>query len=280
MSLSPLVRLLDLERIDTDIFRGQSARTSWLRVFGGQVAGQALIAAGRTVDPDRHVHSLHSYFIRPGDSTRPIVYEVERVRDGRSFATRRVVAVQGGERLFVLSASFQLAQDGIEHSPVMPDAPDPETLPTLEDYAAQNRGGDYLSNDPRPLDVRIVDPPHWALPDPGPRTGPYRVWLRTKQPLTDDPLMHIAVVTFASDLTLLDTVLVRHGVSREKVLRMASLDHAMWFMRPPKADDWMLYVCESPAAIGGRGLATGRFFDRTGRHLASAVQEGMIRVQQ
>jgi acyl-CoA thioesterase-2 len=278
---SVLVELLDLERIDSDIFRGRSSPTSWQRAFGGQVAGQALIAAGRTVDADRHVQSLHSYFIRPGDSNTPIVYEVDRIRDGRSFTTRRVRAVQDGQGIFALSASFQLAQPGLEHHPVMPAVPDPLSLPTLEQrYASADLAAfKYFSDHPRPIDLRYVDDPPWQLPRSGPRPGPFRVWMRARHPLPDDPLLHVCALTYASDMTLLDSVLQRHGLlAGDEVTSMASLDHAMWFLQPIKADDWFLYVTDSPAATGGRGLATGQVYDRAGHHLAAVVQEGMIRV--
>jgi acyl-CoA thioesterase-2 len=275
-----LVRLLDLERIEEDIFRGVSPKAEWQRVFGGQVAGQALVAAGRTVPRERHVHSLHSYFIRPGDPSVPIVYEVDRVRDGRSFTTRRVVAVQHGKPIFSLSASFQLEQPGIDHQSDMPEAPDPESLPTLERrYADSPVAAHWFRMGPRPIDLRYVDDPPWQQHAKGPRAGLNRVWMRADGTLPDDPLLHVCVVTFASDMTLLDSVLVRHGLAPGiDPISMASLDHAMWFQRPFRADEWLLYVSSSPTASGSRGLATGRFFDRAGRHLVSVVQEGLIRV--
>ncbi|MEO8889811.1 MAG: acyl-CoA thioesterase II [Jatrophihabitantaceae bacterium] len=275
-----LVRLLDLERIEENIFRGSSSRTRWQRAFGGQVAGQALVAAGRTVESDRHVHSLHSYFIRPGDAEAQIVYEVDRVRDGRSFSTRRVTAIQHGRPIFALSASFQLDQPGIEHQPSMPPTPPPDDLPTIEERydRADPELAAYFRGTPRPIDLRYVDDPPWQLPGAGPHDGLNRVWMRAKGRLPDDPLMHVCVLTFASDMTLLDSVLARHGlVSSRDVTAMASLDHAMWFQRRFRADEWFLYAAKSPAATGGRGVATGRFFDLQGRHLVSVVQEGMIR---
>jgi acyl-CoA thioesterase-2 len=277
-----LVRLLDLEKIEENIFRGVSPKSTWQRVFGGQVAGQALVAAGRTVTPERHVHSLHSYFIRPGDPAVPIVYEVDRTRDGRSFSTRRVVAIQHGKPIFSLSASFQLEQAGIDHQSEMPDAPAPETLPTLEErYADSPDAAAFYRMLPRPIDLRYVDDPPWQQHARGPRLGVNRVWMRADGKLPDDPLLHVCALTFASDMTLLDSVLVRHGLApRIDPISMASLDHAMWFQRPFRADEWMLYVSKSPTASGSRGLATGRFFDRNGRHLVSVVQEGMIRVGQ
>jgi acyl-CoA thioesterase II len=277
-----LVRLLDLEKIEEDIFRGVSPKARWQRVFGGQVAGQALVAAGRTVPPDRQVHSLHSYFIRPGDPAIPIIYQVERVSDGRSFTTRRVVAVQHGKPIFSLSASFQLDQPGIDHQSDMPEAPPPESLPTLEQrYADAPAATAFLKMLPRPIDLRYVDDPPWQQHASGPRDGLTRVWMRANGRLPDDPLTHVCVLTFASDMTLLDSVLVRHGLAPGlDSISMASLDHAMWFQRPFRADEWMLYVSQSPSASGSRGLATGRFHSQDGRHLASVVQEGMIRVRE
>ncbi|TAM86556.1 MAG: acyl-CoA thioesterase II [Jatrophihabitans sp.] len=278
-----LVRLLDLERIEENIFRGASSRTRWQRAFGGQVAGQALVAAGRTVEPARAVHSLHSYFIRAGDSDAPIVYEVDRVRDGRSFSTRRVTAVQHGRTIFALSASFQLAQPGIEHQPAMPaGTPAPEELPTIDERLARtdSETAEYFLASPRPIELRYVDPPQWQVPTPPARGGLSRVWMRANGRLPDDPLLHVCVLTYASDMTLLDSVLARHGlVAGREVTAMASLDHAMWFQRTFRADEWFLYAAESPTAAGGRGLASGRFFDRDGTHLVSVVQEGMIRVR-
>jgi acyl-CoA thioesterase-2 len=275
-----LVRLLDLENIEEDIYRGVSPKARWQRVFGGQVAGQALVAAGRTVPTERHVHSLHSYFIRSGDPTVPIVYEVDRVRDGRSFSTRRVVAVQHGKAIFSLSASFQLDQPGIDHQPAMPEAPDPETLPTLEQrYQDSPDAAAFFRMLPRPIDLRYVDDPPWQQHAKGPRIGLTRVWMRANGTLPADPLLHVCVLTFASDMTLLDSILVNHGLAPGlDPISMASLDHAMWFQRPFRADEWLLYATKSPSAAGSRGLATGRFFSRDGRHVASVVQEGMIRV--
>ncbi len=276
--LDELVRLLDLEQLDTDRFRGQSHQTRTQRVFGGQVAGQALVAAGRTVAAERHVHSLHGYFIRPGDPNEPIDYEVDRARDGRSFSVRRTVALQHGKAIFTLSASFQLQQDGIEHEARMPDVPPPEDLPTLaERYADQPELRAELLARPHPIERRYVDPPSWERT--GASDGPQRLWIRANGTLPDDPLLHVCLLTYASDMTLLDTVLVRHGLSHvHQKLAMASLDHAMWFLHPFRMDEWILYAMKSPAASGGRGFATGRFFSRDGRHLGSVAQEGMVRV--
>jgi acyl-CoA thioesterase-2 len=276
-----LVRLLDLEQIEENIFRGTSPKVSLQRVFGGQVAGQALVAAGRTVERDRGVHSLHSYFIRPGDPTMPIVYTVDRVRDGRSFSTRRVVAIQHGKAIFSLSASFQLRQDGIDHQSPMPDVPRPDELPTLE-QRWEDFGPDaaYLRKLPRPFDLRYVDDPPWSQHAQGPRGfAPHRVWMRANGHLPDDQLLNVCALTFASDITLLDSVLVHHGlaVGVDPVV-MASLDHAMWFHRPFRADEWFLYDMCSPSAAGGRGLAYGRIFTHDGRHIVTVMQEGMLRV--
>lgn len=278
--LDRLVQTLDLEKIEENIFRGSSPQTDRLRVFGGQVAGQALVAAGRTVPPERNVHSLHAYFIRPGDPNTPIVYEVDRIRDGRSFTTRRVVAIQHGQAIFSLSASFQKHEPGIDHSDTMPDVPAPETLPTLPErvapYAEQFGAARTL---PRPIDVRYVTDPPWVSRDRGPSEAINQVWMRADGTLPDDPLLHVCVLAYASDMTLLDAVLARHGVAwgLDKVLGV-SLDHAMWFHRPFRADEWILYDCASPSASGARGLATGRFFAQDGRLVAVVVQEGLLRV--
>jgi len=277
-----LVRLLDLEQIEEDIYRGTSPKSQLQRVFGGQVAGQALVAAGRTVPRDRPVHSLHSYFIRPGDPAVPIVYEVDRVRDGRSFSTRRVTAIQHGKPIFALSASFQIVQPGLEHQAPMPqDVPDPETLPTLQErYADAPEFATWLRAGPQPIDVRWVDRPAWQQREHGPREGLNRAWMRANGTLPDDPLLHVCVLTFCSDLTLLDSVLTRHGIAQGvDIATMASLDHAMWFHQPFRADEWFLYSTRSPVASGSRGLATGRFYSRDGVQLVSVAQEGMFRLR-
>ncbi|HEY0169099.1 MAG TPA: acyl-CoA thioesterase II [Jatrophihabitans sp.] len=276
-----LVSLLDLEAIETDIFRGLSPQVAMQRVFGGQVAGQALVAAGRTVAPERLVHSLHSYFIRPGDPSIPIIYTVDRVRDGRSFSVRRVVAIQHGEPIFTLSASFQLPQGGIDHQAQMPPAPAPESLPTLaERYEGFDELWSVMRQIPQPFDVRYVDDPPWVQRGQGPRENqPHRIWLKADGTLPDNPLLHVCVITFASDMNLLDSVLIHHGLAaRLDPISMASLDHAMWFHRQFRADDWLLYVSSSSSASGGRGLATGQFYSRDGRLVASVTQEGMIRL--
>ncbi|WP_328607839.1 acyl-CoA thioesterase II [Amycolatopsis sp. NBC_00345] len=276
--LDRLVALLDLEKIEENYYRGVSPVHSPVRVFGGQVAGQALVAAGRTVPEDRRVHSLHAYFIRGGDPSVPIVYEVDRIRDGRSFTTRRVVAVQHGKAIFSLSASFQKDEGGIEHADTMPDVPAPETLPT---FAERVEGfGMGFTERPRPIDVRYVNEPPWITRQTDERPASNRVWMRADGKLPDHQLLHVCVLTYASDMTLLDSVLARHGVywDDENVLG-ASLDHALWFHRPFRADEWLLYDCTSPSASGARGLATGRFFAQDGTLVATVVQEGLLRVR-
>ncbi|MGC7100455.1 acyl-CoA thioesterase II [Amycolatopsis lurida] len=277
--LDRLVSLLDLERIEENIFRGVSPPHSPVRVFGGQVAGQALVAAGRTVPPERTVHSLHAYFIRGGDPRVPIVYEVDRIRDGRSFTTRRVVAVQHGKAIFALSASFQKAEPGIEHADEMPEVPSPETLPTVQERIEGYPALEGLHSRPRPIDLRYVNDPPWVTRGTGTPATRNQVWMRADGTLPDDQLLHVCVLAYASDMTLLDSPLARHGAYWEldKVLG-ASLDHAMWFHRPFRADEWFLYDTESPSASNARALATGRFFAADGTLIATVVQEGLLRV--
>jgi len=276
-ALDGLVRLLDLEQLEVNLFRGISPPHSLPRVFGGQVAAQALVAAGRTVPEDRAVHSLHAYFMRPGDPRIPIIYETEQVRDGRSFTTRRVLAIQRGEAIFALSASFQIEQHGLEHSVPGPvGVPAPDTLPDLAALAASGAAG-WLGQGPRPLDIRFVTEPTWSESRTQATDDPLHVWMRADGTLPDDPLLHVCMLTYASDLTLLGSVLARHDRPSQPV-QMASLDHAMWFHRPFRADDWLLYTCFSPTATGSRGLATGRFTRPDGTLVATAVQEGLVRL--
>ena len=277
--LSHLVDLLDLEYIEEDIFRGRQAQESLQRVFGGQVAGQALVAAGRTVPADRPVHSLHAYFLRPGDPSIPIVYEVDRIRDGRSFTTRRVVAIQHGKAIFNLSASFQLVEQGLDHTTPMPEVPRPETLETLQQRMEPYKdelGGWYSR--PRPIDVRYVGDPPRVAKDKGLHHAENRVWMRADGTLPDDPLLHVCAVTFASDMTLLDSVLMVHGRSwGSGDVVGASLDHAMWFHRQFRADEWYLYDQTSPWTGAGRGLARGAIYTEDGQLAVSVMQEGLIR---
>ncbi len=286
-ALDELISILDLEELEVNIFRGRSPQEQRQRVYGGQVAGQALVAAGRTVE-DRIVHSLHAYFLRPGDPAKPILYEVDRIRDGRSFTTRRVVAIQHGQPIFHLSASFQAVEEGLEHSIVMPYAPDPESLPAWEervqwvlDRVPANKVSDemrrWLALE-RPIDLRYVDPGDFLKPEKRPPRQ--LVWVRTNGRLPDSPLLHPCVVAYASDMTLLDTATLPHAISwafLDPRFQMASLDHAMWFHRAFRADEWLLYVQESPSASGARGFATGHLFTREGRLVVSVAQEGLIR---
>jgi acyl-CoA thioesterase-2 len=281
MALAELVRLLDLEPIEVNIFRGVSPDENRQRVFGGQVAGQALVAAARTVDdPARHVHSLHAYFLRPGDPTVPILYEVDRIRDGRSFTTRRVVAIQHGQAIFNLHASFHVHEPGPDHQLQFPDdLPDPESLPDFKTRMAPHRHliGEWYER-PRPIDLRYVDA------DPLSRQGEaapgQTVWLRADGALPDDPVLHACIVTYASDMTLLDTTLLPFGLSwNDPGVQMASLDHAMWFHRPFRADEWLLYDQLAISTAGSRGLAGGSIYTRSGRLVVTVVQEGLARVE-
>ena len=271
-AVDELLALLDLRRLGSHDFEGESPSIGQQRVFGGQVAGQALVAAGRTVDPTRFVHSLHGYFVRPGDPTVPIRYQVENIRDGRSFSVRRSVAYQHDLPIFLMSASFHRVEEGLDHqAPPPADVPPPEELPTMADRLAR-------FPPPRPIDVRYVGEPGWVRPGDRPADENQRVWMRIDGKLPDDPLLHACALAYASDLTLLDSVLSVHGeVWGPGGVIGASLDHALWLHRPFRADEWFLYDCFSPSAAGSRGLATGRMFARDGRHIATAVQEGLLR---
>src|SRR5438309_8688112 len=277
--LDDLIALLDLEELEVNLFRGRSPQENRQRVFGGQVAGQALVAAGRTVERGR-VHSLHAYFLRPGDPHVPIIYDVDRIRDGNSFKTRRVVAIQHGRAIFNLSASFHVDEPGPEHQLAMPDVPDPETLPTFQERMAPYRDllGDFLDR-PRPMDARHVTktPLERAAGEPLPPRQ--QVWIKADGRLPHDPLLHACIVAYESDFTLLDTTLLPHAIRswNDRSMMMASLDHAMWFHRPFRADDWLLYDQWSPTAYGARGFARGEIYTRDGRLAISVVQEGLVR---
>ncbi|MFF8278104.1 acyl-CoA thioesterase II [Streptomyces lateritius] len=280
--LDELLDLLDLEQIEQNFFRGESRSALVPRVFGGQVAAQALVAAGRTVPEDRLAHSLHAYFLRAGDPGAPIVYQVDRIRDGRSFTTRRVVAVQHGQPIFHLSASFQTDEEGLEHQDDMPAAPDPETLPTAAEMLPRHLPEDVarrLIEARAAVDLRYADVPPWGSVGE-PREARSQVWFRTNGKLADDPLLHVCLATYVSDMTLLDSVLLAHGRGGWAVGDVvgASLDHAMWFHRPFRADEWLLYDQESPSASGGRGLGQARIYTQDGKLAISVIQEGVVRV--
>ena len=279
-ALDDLVALLDLEIIEVNIFRGVSPQENRQRVFGGQVAGQALVAAARTVDDkSRHVHSLHAYFLRPGDPTIPILYEVDRIRDGKSFTTRRVIAIQHGKAIFNLQASFQISEPGLDHFIEMPkNLPRPETLPDfktrMEPFKEQI--GEWFTH-PRPIDLRYIDADPLTrknLKSPG-----QKLWMRADGKLPDDPVLHACIVTYASDMSLLDTTLLPHGRSwTEQNIQMASLDHVIWFHRPFRADDWLLYDQTAISTSNARGIASGYIFSPNGELVVTVVQEGLTRL--
>ena len=274
--LDAVLNLLDLEQIEVNIFRGTTPDDKRPRIFGGQVAGQALVAAARTVDQGA-VHSLHGYFLRPGDPKMPVLYDVDRIRDGRSFTTRRVVAIQHGQAIFQLAASFHIEEPGYEHLGPMPEVPEPETLQSREERWRQYETLKGRANQPQALDVRYVTASPLDRGD-GPLPPVQQVWMRANGTVPDDQVLHTCLLTYASDMTLLDTTLLPHGTgSMDEGIMMASLDHAMWFHGPFRADEWLLYDQYTPATTGGRGLATGRVFTRDGRLVASVVQEGLIR---
>jgi acyl-CoA thioesterase II len=280
--LDVLLKLLDIEQLEDTLFRGLSPDTSVQRVFGGQVAGQALVAGGRTVDHHRRVHSLHAYFLHAGDPAVPLIYQVDVTRDTRTMSTRRVTAVQHGRAVFVLTASFMLPEQGVEHQDPMPPAPDPDALPTFEQrWAPLAEKFPYRRRQPRPIDLRYADDP-WPIAamkgETTPRPPDSQVWFRAAGTLPDDPLLHVCVLAYASDMTLLDSVLLPHGIDfSDGTAFIASLDHAMWFHGEFRADEWLLYDQHSPWAGGARGLGTGRIYTHGGRLICSVVQEGLVR---
>lgn len=276
------VKLLEVEEIDRDIFRGMATPGGRGRVFGGQVIGQALRAAMRTVDDARLAHSLHAYFIRAGNSEKPIVYLVSRDRDGRSFNTRRVVAMQDGEVILNMSCSFHVEEGGFSHQSSMPDVPAPEDLPTEAELIEANR--DALPDEllrlaaKRPLELRFCDPR--APFDRSDRSPSSNFWFRTRGGMPENESLNRAALAFASDMGLLGASMMPHGKSfTDHDMQVASLDHAMWFHAPVRADDWLLYVTDSPWAAGGRGFTRGQIFDRSGVMVAETAQEGLIRVR-
>ncbi|HEV3267387.1 MAG TPA: acyl-CoA thioesterase II [Acidimicrobiales bacterium] len=276
-ALEFLVHLLDLETIEVNVYRGINPKEERQRTFGGQVAAQALMAAGRTVDQGR-VHSLHSYFLRPGDPTTPILYEVDRIRDGKSFSTRRVVAVQHGRAIYNMQSSFHTDEISIEHQIPMPDVPGPETVDSLFDRVHSEFGDvDEWFNRPHPIDQRFLGELPWS---PNRSKDPrQQIWIKADGTLPDDPLLHACVVTYASDMSLFDAILKPHSIKWDDGSFMgASLDHCMWFHHDLRADEWLLYDTESPIAFGGRGLARGFLFSRDGELKVSMVQEGLTRL--
>jgi len=276
-SLDFLVNLLDLEPIEVNIFRGIQPNEERQRVFGGQVLAQALVAAGRTVDAGT-VHSLHAYFLRPGDPNVPILYEVDRIRDGKSFTTRRVVAIQHGRAIFNMQTSFHVAEPGFEHQRPMPDVPRPEELASMRERLAKFPGAvEEFDARPHPIAQRIIGELPWIGRTV--REPVQQLWIKADGTLPADPLLHAAVVTYASDMSLFDTILGPHAVNWDDPEFMgASLDHCMWFHRPFNADSWLLYDTDSPVASGSRGLARGFLYDETGRLVVSMVQEGLTRI--
>ncbi len=281
--LASLIELLTLERIEENLFRGQAEDLGWGRLYGGHVLAQALVAAANTAPKDRAVHSLHAYFLRPGDVSMPIVYDVDRIRDGGSFTTRRVVAIQKGRAIFNLSTSFQILEKGFEHQDAMPDVPAPETLQTEQERA---RGfADRLPEILReralaeqPFEWRMVSPILHEPFHPAPHPPQKLMWLRTNGRVADDPALHRSLLAYASDFGFVTTALLPHGATwLAPGLQIASIDHVMWFYDDFRADEWLLYAMDSPVARGGRGLARGRIFTRDGRLVAATAQEGLIR---
>lgn len=279
-AVATLMETLDLEPLEVNLFRGRSPQVGWQRVFGGQVIGQSLVAATRTVE-DRTVHSLHGYFIRPGDPGVPIVYEVDRYRDGRSFTTRHVVAIQHGKPIFSMAASFHVAEDGLDHRFDMPDVPAPEDLPSEKELVARFSDAipemirKYWERE-RPIELRPVALRNYL--EPVPSDPLQQVWIRASDTLPDDDALHQCVLSYASDMTLLDTALIAHGRTLfDRDLQLASLDHALWFHRTFRADEWLLYAQDSPSSSNARGFTRGSIFTRGGELVASVAQEGLIR---
>lgn len=281
-TLNDLVGLLDLEQIEHNIFRGESRDIGSGSVYGGQALAQALVAAGRTVDDDRHAHSMHGYFILPGDVEAPIVYEVDRIRDGRSFTTRRVVAIQHGRPIFNMSASFHIHEEGRTHQADMPNVPGPNALPSERDLIREiadripERVRPFYTRE-RPIEFRPINPVNPF--DPDERAPVKHRWFRAQGSLSDAPLLHQAVLAYASDYGLLTTALLPHALSFvQPNLQLATLDHAVWYHRPFRADEWLLYTTDSPAAAGSRGFSRGQIFSQDGTLVASVTQEGLMRL--
>ena len=276
--LDVLLGLLDLEQTEEDVFRGTHPTQTGARTFGGQLIAQALVAAGRTTG-DLPVHAINAHFIRGGDVAAPIDYRVERHRDGRDLANRTVTAYQGDEELFVMLAGYQKRGKGLEHAVSSPDVPSPDNLPSLGDHLAG-----YEEQLPgfvaalKPIEMRYANDPAWVLKGTGETLDHNRVWMRTDGDLPDDPLLHVAALGYSSDTTVLDSILTTHGLSWgfDRIFA-ATVNHSIWFHRPPRFDRWHLYATESPVAAGSRGLATGRYFDLDGELVATVVQEGIVK---
>jgi len=279
-ALDQLLSILDLEPLEHNLYRGLSPQVGWQRVFGGQVIGQALVAANRTVE-GRKAHSLHAYFLRAGDPAVPIIYEVDRIRDGGSFSTRRVVAIQHGHAIFSMAASFHKEEDGLEHQMPMPDAPPPEDLPSEAELKEELIGRvpepvkAYWQHE-RPIEIRPVDVSRYFSRDQ--KAPSQLVWIKATGTLGDDLALHQCVLAYASDFTLLDTALIAHGrFVFDPNLMLASLDHAVWFHEPFRADEWLLYAQDSPSSGASRAFCRGTLFTRDGRLVASTAQEGLVR---
>lgn len=280
-TMDRLIETLNVEKLEENLFRGMSPQNGWQRVFGGQVIAQALMAAQRCVESDRRVHSLHAYFVRPGDPSVPIVFQVERTRDGSSFTTRRVVAVQHGKTIFAMSCSFQIDEPGYDHQMTIPKVPQPEELMGESEFRevflaqAPDTVKRYWGRE-RPIEIRPVSLTHYITDE---KLEPNaHIWVRTTGPVPDNHHYQSAVLAYLSDMTLLDTSLYPHGTSIfNPEIQPASLDHAMWFHRPSKLDDWLLYTQDSPSASGARGMTRGSIYGRDGTLIASVAQEGLIR---
>jgi acyl-CoA thioesterase II len=280
-ALQALVKTLTLEPLEDNLFRGGRGREGWQRVYGGQVLGQAMMAAAQTVEPGRPIHSLHGYFLLAGDPSLPIIYDVERIREGGSFTTRRVNAIQHGRPIFSMSASFHKPEEGFEHQSTMPDLPPPEALRDPKELIGSQI--DKLPDSMRryferelPIDMRVVDVSRYLSREK--KNPAQQIWIRANGPLPDDPVLHQAVLAYVSDFTLLDTALIAHGkLMFDADVQLASLDHALWYHRAFRADEWMLYAQDSPSAYGARGFCRGTIYARDGSLIASVAQEGLMR---
>ena len=279
--LTDLLSLLKLEKIEDGIYRGQSQDLGFKALFGGQVMGQAVSASLETVDEERVIHSLHSYFLRPGDAEKPVVYEVENIRDGKSFNTRRVKAIQNGKPIYYMTASFQKHEQGFEHQTTMPDVPPPEEVSSYSDFIFDHQ--EFLSDDIRgkflsekPIEVRPIQKYNWVHPS---KSEPLcQMWIKANGSLSDDPNVHFCMLSYCSDFQFLTTSLMPHAATHwDPNFQIATVDHAMWFHRPFRIDEWLLYSTESPSAYGGRGLVKGQIFNQKGDLVASTMQEGVIR---